>query len=203
MISAEITLREATSWNALRKGLAVARLRPNDIVLAADTLVALDGHVLGKPANRADAARILRLLSGRTHEVTTGVFVAHLRAGQSETFCVTSQVAFKKLSDRMIQDYLARIDPLDKAGGYAAQGKGRMIISQISGSRSNVIGLPTGKNARRPEAFRPAPATPKIRLTNFEDFVFLRRQAPLLFPPLPLEHPVKEPDDEAIERPRS
>jgi septum formation protein len=145
VISAEITLREATSWNALRKGLAVARLRPNDIVLAADTLVALDGHVLGKPANRADAARILRLLSGRTHEVTTGVFVAHLRAGRSETFCVTSQVAFKKLSDRMIQDYLARIDPLDKAGGYAAQGKGRMIISQISGSRSNVIGLPLEK----------------------------------------------------------
>jgi septum formation protein len=145
VVSAEITLREATSWNALRKGLAVARLRPNDIVLAADTLVALDGHVLGKPANRADAARILRLLSGRTHEVTTGVFAAHLHSGQSETFCVTSQVAFKKLSDQMIQDYLARIDPLDKAGAYAAQGKGRVIISRISGSRTNVIGLPLEK----------------------------------------------------------
>lgn len=145
VFSAEITLREATSWNALRKGLVVARLRPNDIVLAADTLVALDDQVLGKPANRAEAARILRLLSGRTHEVTTGVFVAHLRGGQSETFCVSSRVAFKKLSDQTIRDYLDQIDPLDKAGAYAAQGKGRIIISRISGSRSNVIGLPLEK----------------------------------------------------------
>lgn len=145
VISAEITLREATSWNALRKGLAIARLRPNDIVLAADTLIALDGLVLGKPANRAEAVRILRLLSGSTHEVTTGVFVAHLGSGRSETFCVTSEVAFKKLSEQMIRDYLVRIDPLDKAGAYAAQGDGRLIISRISGSRSNVIGLPLEK----------------------------------------------------------
>jgi septum formation protein len=145
VVSGEITLREATSWNALRKGLAIARRRPNDIVLAADTLVALDGQVLGKPADRAEAVRILRLLSGRIHEVMTGVFVAHMRGGHSETFCVSSKVAFKKLSDRMIRDYLERIDPLDKAGAYAAQGNGRMIISRISGSRSNVIGLPLEK----------------------------------------------------------
>jgi septum formation protein len=145
VFSAGITLREATSWNALRKGLAIARLRPNDIVLAADTLVALDGQVLGKPASRADAARILRLLSGRTHIVTTGVFLAHLRSGRSETFCVTSQVAFKKLSEQLIQDYLGQIDPMDKAGAYAAQAEGRMIISRISGSRTNVIGLPLEK----------------------------------------------------------
>jgi septum formation protein len=145
VISSEITLREATSWNALRKGLAVARLRPNDIVLAADTLVALGSEILGKPANHAEAARILRLLSGRTHEVTTAVFVAHLRAGRTETFCVTSKVAFKNLTDRMIQDYLKRIDPLDKAGAYAAQGQGGTVISRICGSRTNVIGLPLEK----------------------------------------------------------
>lgn len=143
----EITLREATSWNALRKGLAVARLRPNDIVLAADTLVALGDEILGKPADRAEAARMLRRLSGQTHEVATAVFVAHLRLGRTETFSVTSQVAFKKLSERMITDYLKRIDPLDKAGAYAAQGKGRTVISQITGSRTNVIGLPLEKTS--------------------------------------------------------
>jgi septum formation protein len=151
--SSEITLREATSWNALRKGLTIARLRPNDIVLAADTMVALEGQILGKPADRAEAVRILRLLSGRAHLVTTGVFVAHLGAGQTETFCVTSRVVFKKLSDRMIEDYLARIDPLDKAGAYAAQGEGRVVIARISGSRSNVIGLPLEKTCAALERF--------------------------------------------------
>ena len=163
VFSAEITLREATRWNALRKGLAIARLRPNDIVLAADTLVALDGQVLGKPANRADAARILRLLSGRTHIVTTGVFLAHLRSGRSETFCVTSQVAFKKLSEQLIQDYLGQIDPMDKAGAYAAQAEGRMIISRISGSRTNVIGLPLEKTRAALKRFgiQPRRRTPR------------------------------------------
>ena len=163
VFSAEITLREATRWNALRKGLAIARLRPNDIVLAADTLVALDGQVLGKPANLADAARILRLLSGRTHVVTTGVFLAHRRGGRSETFCVTSQVAFKKLSEQLIQDYLGQIDPMDKAGAYAAQAEGRMIISRISGSRTNVIGLPLEKTRAALKRFgiQPRRRTPR------------------------------------------
>ena len=145
VISTDITLSEVTSWNALRKGLAVARRRPGDVVLAADTLVALDNQILGKPADYAEAVRILGLLSGRTHEVTTGVFVAHLYAGQAETFCVTSQVTFKKLSDQAIEDYLTRIDPFDKAGAYAAQGEGGMIVARIAGSRSNVIGLPLEK----------------------------------------------------------
>ena len=143
--SAKLTLREATSWNALRKGLAVARAHPHAVVLAADTLVALGHEVLGKPADRAEAVRILRLLSGRTHEVASGIFIAHLRRGKSETFCVTSRVIFQRLSDRMIEDYLTRIDPLDKAGAYAAQGEGGTIIARIVGSRSNVIGLPVEK----------------------------------------------------------
>ncbi|MBA3650669.1 MAG: septum formation protein Maf [Chthoniobacterales bacterium] len=143
--SERLTVREATSYNALRKGLAVARAHPGRVVLAADTLVALDHQLIGKPADRADAAALLRLLSDRTHVVATGVFIAHLHRGKSITFSVLSRVVFKKLNDRMIEDYLAKIDPLDKAGGYAAQGAGGAIIARILGSRSNVIGLPLEK----------------------------------------------------------
>lgn len=145
--SASLTLREATSWNALRKGLAVARQLPAAVVLAADTLVALDHQVIGKPADHQDAIRILRLLSDQTHFVSSGVFIAHLCLGRSQTFCVTSRVTFKKLTDQKIENYLARINPLDKAGAYAAQGFGGAIIARISGSRSNVIGLPLEKTS--------------------------------------------------------
>lgn len=143
--SEKLTVREATSYNALRKGLAVARAHPGRVVLAADTLVALDHQLIGKPADHAEAAQLLRLLSGRTHVVATGVFIAHLHRGKSLAFSVLSRVVFKNLSEQMIADYLARIDPLDKAGGYAAQGEGGAIIARILGSRSNVIGLPLEK----------------------------------------------------------
>ena len=140
--SGTFTLHEATKWNALRKGLLIARMNPADVVLAADTLVELKGRVIGKPVDRAEAARTLRLLSGQTHVVASSVFIAHLRDGKSEHFTVSSRVVFKKLSDDMIEEYLSQIDPLDKAGAYAAQGLGRTVISRIIGSRSNVIGLP-------------------------------------------------------------
>ncbi|MDQ3199806.1 MAG: Maf family protein [Verrucomicrobiota bacterium] len=152
-----LTLRELTCCNALRKGLAVARAYPGRIVLAADTLVALDRQVIGKPAHLADAARLLRLLSGRTHLVASGVFISDLRQGKSMAFTVLSRVVFKKLSDRTIEKYLATIDPLDKAGGYAAQGSGRMIIAKIVGSRSNVIGLPMEKTSAALRRFQIRP----------------------------------------------
>jgi septum formation protein len=143
--SSALTLREATVWNSLRKGLAVARTNPDAVVLAADTLVGLGHQIIGKPGDRADAVRILRLLSGETHDVSSGVFIAHLRAGKTETFSVISRVTFKKLSDKTIETYLSKIDPLDKAGAYAAQGVGGTIIARLTGSRSNVIGLPMEK----------------------------------------------------------
>jgi len=142
ILPSHFTIREATGWNALRKGLAVARAYPDQVVLAADTLVALDQQVIGKPADRTEAARLLRLLSGRTHVVASSVFIAHLRSGKSENFTVLSRVVFKKLSDRLIKEYLVRVNPLDKAGAYAAQGTGDAIIARIIGSRSSVIGLP-------------------------------------------------------------
>lgn len=152
-----LTLRELTSCNALRKGLAAARAYPGRVVLAADTLVALDRQVIGKPAHHAEAVRLLRLLTGRTHLVATGVFISDLRQGKSMAFTVFSRVVFKKLSDRAIEKYLATIDPLDKAGGYAAQGSGRMIIAKIVGSRSNVIGLPMEKTSAALRRFQIRP----------------------------------------------
>lgn len=140
-----LTLHELTSWNALRKGLAVARQHPDAVVLAADTLVALDREVFGKPADLAEARRILARLSGRQHGVATGVFLAHLSSGRMATFSVLSRVFFQKWNAAQIKSYLAQIDPLDKAGAYAAQGRGRAIVRRIVGSRTNVIGLPLEK----------------------------------------------------------
>ncbi|MGI8956478.1 MAG: Maf family protein [Chthoniobacterales bacterium] len=154
-----LTVREATSYNALRKGLAVARAHPGRVVLAADTLVQLDHQLIGKPADHADAARLLRLLSGRSHVVPSGVFITHLHRGRSIAFSVISHVQFKKLSEKMIADYLTSINPLDKAGGYAAQGKGGAIIARVLGSRSNVIGLPLEKTSSALDLFQIRPTT--------------------------------------------
>ena len=151
--SDKLTLREATCYNAMRKGLIVARAHPGRVVLGADTLVALDQQLIGKPADRAEAARLLRLLSGRMHFVVSSVFIVHLHRGKSLAFSVLSRVVFKKLSNRVIDEYLATIDPFDKAGGYAAQGTGRKIIARIIGSRSNVIGLPLEETGAALEHF--------------------------------------------------
>ncbi len=145
--SAELTLRETTLWNALRKGLAVARAHPRAVILAADTLVALEREVIGKPADLDDARRILTRLSGRSHTVATGVFLGHLASGRTETFAVASRVIFRKWNRRQIENYLHQINPLDKAGAYAAQGPGGAIVARIIGSRSNVIGLPLEETA--------------------------------------------------------
>jgi septum formation protein len=137
-----MTARELTAWNAMRKGLAVARCFPNRVILAADTLVTVQGEIIGKPSNLAHAAKILRRLSGRAHQVFSAVFIARLRPGRIKLCCGGSRVTFQKLSDRKIRSYLAKIDPMDKAGAYAAQGYGAEIIARIDGSYSNVVGLP-------------------------------------------------------------
>jgi septum formation protein len=144
----DLTLRELTAWNALRKGLDVARRRPNDIVLAADTLVALQNKVIGKPRDLNDARKILQRLSGQTHEVCTGVFVCHLGGVRSTSFCEISQVRFHHLTIRKIDNYFSKVNPLDKAGAYAAQGHGREIIAEVIGSFTNVVGLPMEKVTR-------------------------------------------------------
>ncbi len=148
-----LTAREATACNAMRKALEVAQSAPGAVVLGADTLVALDGRLIGKPANLASAAKLLRRLSGRSHEVWTSVFVCHPASGQTHSFQEVSQVCFRKLNHRAIAKYLAKVDPLDKAGAYAAQGHGVEIIERIEGSYSNVVGLPMEETARVLRAF--------------------------------------------------
>jgi septum formation protein len=142
-----LTIRELTIWNATRKAQRVSKSLPEAVVLAADTLVTIDACVLGKPVDLADAAKILRRLSGRVHEVWTAVCICHLARGKSESFHEISRVHFRELSDRAIRDYLAKVNPLDKAGAYAAQGHGTEIIERIEGSYSNVVGLPMEKTA--------------------------------------------------------
>lgn len=148
-----VTIRELTIWNAARKAARVSEMAPDAVVLAADTLVAIDGDVLGKPADFEDAVRILRRLSGRAHEVWTAIRINHAARGQSRSFHEMSRVHFRKLDDRAIRDYLAKIDPLDKAGAYAAQGHGAEIIDRIEGSYTNVVGLPMEETARVLRAF--------------------------------------------------
>lgn len=138
----DLTARELTLGNALRKGIWVARRHRDKVVVAADTLVALEGSIIGKPKDLADAAQILRRLSGRVHEVWSAVFICHLAAARSTSFHEISRVRFRLLDRAKIDNYLRKINPLDKAGAYAAQGHGSEIIEQIEGSYTNVVGLP-------------------------------------------------------------
>ena len=133
---------EVCQLNAHRKARAVAKQIPDALVIGADTLVFLDNEILGKPRNLAEARRMLARLQGRRHQVVTGVCLIHLRAHRERIFAASTDVLFHPLNNRQIRDYLADIHPLDKAGAYAIQDRGEFIISEISGSFSNVVGLP-------------------------------------------------------------
>jgi septum formation protein len=113
---------------------------PQQVVLGADTTVTLDDQILGKPENPADAARMLRLLSGRTHRVITGV--ALVTAERTEVAAEATAVRFLTLSDQEIADYIATGEPMDKAGAYAIQGRAARWIPRIEGCYFNVVGLP-------------------------------------------------------------
>lgn len=142
---AALTLRELTLWNAIRKGMSIAQRRPDAVVIAADTLVALENQIIGKPADLSEAAQMLRRLSGRTHEVCSSVAIYQQTSGRSEVFHDASRVRLRPLNSETIDHYLAKVGPLDKAGAYAAQGSGAEIIARIEGSFTNVVGLPMEK----------------------------------------------------------
>jgi len=133
---------ELSQLNAHRKARAVAKKFPDALVLAADTLVFLDDEILGKPANLTEAQRMIERLQGRTHQVVTGVDLVHLRAHRERAFAASTDVRFRSLTAGQIQNYLSRVNPLDKAGAYAIQEHGEFIVAEISGSYSNVVGLP-------------------------------------------------------------
>lgn len=125
---------------ALAKAQAVQRGHPDAVVLAADTSVVVDGLILGKPEDTEDAGRMLRALSGREHEVVTGVALASAR--ETHTRVVRTRVRFRVLTDAQIAWYLETREPLDKAGAYGLQGRAGWFVASIDGSYSNVIGLP-------------------------------------------------------------
>jgi septum formation protein len=149
---------------AREKALAVWRTRPHDLVLGADTVVVVDSAILGKPVDANDAARMLRMLSGRVHQVITGVCLAspsglgnsaasskapNIRQGPEKyevrTSSETTLVTFTALADAEIRDYVATGEPMDKAGAYAIQGIASRWIPRIEGDYSNVVGLPVAR----------------------------------------------------------
>jgi len=148
---------------AREKALKVWRTHPQDLVLGADTVVVVDGATLGKPRDAADAARMLRMLAGRTHEVITGVcMVQSVSSPQSQvpslgsgsgggkpnpearTSSEITLVTVSEISDQEIADYVRTGEPMDKAGAYAIQGRASRWIPRIEGDYSNVVGLPVG-----------------------------------------------------------
>jgi septum formation protein len=140
----QLTAWEMAQVNAYRKARAVAKKFPDSIVLGADTLVYLDreARLFGKPANVAEAARMLGELQGKTHAVITGVCLLHLRNHRQRVFAEWTDVRFHPLTLAQIKAYLRLVNPLDKAGAYAIQEHGELIVAEVSGSYSNVVGLP-------------------------------------------------------------
>ena len=128
--------------NAQRKARAVAGRHPDSIVIGADTIVVLAGKIFGKPRDREDAGRMLGQLAGQRHEVITGVCLIHRSLDTELLFADTTRVWMRPLSPAKISDYLAKVNPLDKAGAYAIQEFGEGIVERIDGSYSNVVGLP-------------------------------------------------------------
>jgi septum formation protein len=128
---------------AREKALAVARQRPNDAILGADTVVVIGDQILGKPVDAADATRMLRLLSGRTHQVITGVCL--VTGGQWSVASETTSVAMSEISAEEIAEYILSGEPMDKAGAYAIQGVASRWIPRIEGDYSNVVGLPVAR----------------------------------------------------------
>lgn len=142
-VSKDIPVNLYVQELALLKASATAKQAGRKaIIIAADTVVTLDGAVLGKPKDAGDAYDMLKALSGRKHEVYTGICV--MRKSDAKTVCksVGTEVKFKELTDEKIRAYIASGEPMDKAGAYGIQGKGSMLIEGINGDYFNVVGLP-------------------------------------------------------------
>lgn len=133
---------------ARAKAAAVASKFPSGLVVGADTIVVVDGHTLGKPTTDADATEMLKLLSGRWHAVMTGVAIRDASSDRETAEYCKTLVRFCDLSDGEIADYVATGEPLDKAGGYAIQGRGMLFTEEIAGNYQNVVGFPPTLFAR-------------------------------------------------------
>ena len=137
-----LTPGETALFNARSKAEDVAARFPAALVLGVDTLVACDATIYGKPADLNEAETMLHRLNGRAHQVFSGVWLTHARSGGRRGIIEVTTVHFRQLSTPRLQRYLARIEPLDKAGAYAAQTDNGELIERVEGSFTNVIGLP-------------------------------------------------------------
>jgi len=147
------SVEETVKENALRKAqLLLPALNAHDILISADTLVALDQQIMSKPVDEAQAAAHLRAFSGRSHRVLTGLALAS-RDKALRLSCTQTVVHFRKLSEEEIQRYVASPEPYDKAGGYGIQGMACLFVDRVEGSFSNVMGLPIETLLRELEAY--------------------------------------------------
>lgn len=138
----QLTAREVSQLNAYRKAREIAKMNPDALVLGADTLVYLGTELFGKPANIEEALEMLAKLQGHTHEVVTAICLLHLREHRQKVFAESTAVTFHRLSPDQMMTYFKKVNPLDKAGAYAIQQDGHLIVEKIDGSYSNVVGLP-------------------------------------------------------------
>lgn len=137
---------EGAMLTARKKALAVAALQPDCCVIGADTVVVVDGDVLGKPRSREQAIEMLSRLSGREHTVVTGVCV--VQGEREQSFADETRVVFYPLTREQIEDYADTGEPMDKAGAYGIQGRGCLLVKGIVGDYFNVVGLPVARVAR-------------------------------------------------------
>ncbi len=134
--------RELAKYLSLKKAKAAAGRHSSSIVIAADTIGVISGKLLGKPADAQQARGMLKMMSGKKHTVITGFTVMDASSGRSVTHAVETRVYFRKLSPDEIEAYIRSGEPLDKAGAYAIQGLGALLVEKIEGDYYNVVGLP-------------------------------------------------------------
>ncbi len=137
---------------ATRKAQLAAEQFPDDLIIGADTIVAAGKHIYGKPATKEDAFEMLSALSGKTHQVFTGVCI-YTKSGERNAFCTRTDVSFFPLSEDEIRAYIATGEPMDKAGAYGIQGKGALLVEKINGDYYNVVGLPISRLIRELKSF--------------------------------------------------
>ena len=133
---------EVARANALAKALAGAALRPGETVLGVDTIVVCDGEIIGKPASAEAAETILKRLSGRSHDVVSGL--ALIRSGNPQVVHEVTKVTFREFGEELVQRYVQTGEWSGRAGGYAIQGQGAALVRRIDGDYLNVVGLPAG-----------------------------------------------------------
>lgn len=130
---------------AYEKSIDIASYNRNKLIIGADTIVCLDNMILGKPKNELDAIDMIKKLSGRTHQVITGISLINLDANKKIIDYVVSNVKFKNLSHEDVMDYIQTNESLDKAGAYGIQGYGALLVEEIQGDYFNIVGLPISK----------------------------------------------------------